>query len=241
MSLSALYDENSGTISIAMFLNFVAILLEPLSYVLFTIALLLRTRIEKLAKVKVLIIYYLFAAVSFSYASWLVNKNQNNNWIYNLLLLPAVVSICYYFHETFYSRWNKTIVKFIIALNILYFVVKIILYGNLGIIDSSGYSLLSISVSFLSFVYFYQLLKHVNEYKAWTNFDFWIVSAYLLYFLGSFFIFLLYSNLTYNILDTYTREQRKLLTILWGVHNVLLFLSSITTLVSSIWITYRSK
>jgi len=224
-----------------MFRNFVAILLEPLSYVLFSIALLLRTTIEKRAKVKVLFIYYLIAAVSFSYAGWLVFKNQNNNWIYNLLYLPAVVAICYYFHETLYSRRNKTIVKFFIALNVIYFVVRIMLFGKLVVIDSIAYSLLSISVSFLSFVYFYQLLRNVNEYKVWANFDFWLISAYLLYFLGSFFIFLLYSNLTYNILATYTLEQRILLSVLWGVHNVLLFLSSVITLVSSLWITYRNR
>ena len=187
-----------------MFRNFVAILLEPLSYVLFSIAFLLRTSIDKQAKVKVLLIYYLFAAASFSYAGWLVFKNQNNNWIYNIIYLPAVLAICYYFHETFYSRKNKTLVKFLIALNLIYFVVRIILPGSWSIIDSFGYSLLSISVSVLSFVYFYQLLRHVNEYKVWTNFDFWLISAYLLYFLGSFFIFLLYSNLTYNMLATYT-------------------------------------
>src|SRR5437868_10339847 len=104
MPLSALHREKFGPILITMFRNFVAILLEPLSYVLFSIAFLLRTSIEKQLKVKVLFFYYLLAAVSFSYASWLVFKNQNNNWIYNLLYLPAVVAICYYFHETFYSR-----------------------------------------------------------------------------------------------------------------------------------------
>jgi hypothetical protein len=224
-----------------MFRNFVAILLEPLSYVLFSIAFLLRINIEKQVKVMVLFIYYLIAAVSFSYAGWLVFKNQNNNWIYNLLYLPAMIAICYYFHETLYSRRNKTIVKFFIALNIIYFIARMILFGKLVIIDSFGYSLLSISVSFLSFVYFYQLFNRVDEFKVWTNFDFWLISAYLLYFLGSFFIFLLYSNLTYNILDTYTHEQRILLSILWGVHNVLLFLSSVITLVSSLWITYRNR
>jgi hypothetical protein len=224
-----------------MFRNFVAILLEPLSYVLFFMAFLVRTSIDKQRKVKVLLIYYLFAAASFSYAGWLVFKNQNNNWIYNIIYLPAVLAICYYFHETFYSRKNKTLVKFLIALNLIYFVVRIILSGSWAIIDSFGYSLLSISVSVLSFVYFYQVLRHVNEYKVWTNFDFWLISAYLLYFLGSFFIFLLYANLTYDMLATYTLEQRILLSVLWGVHNVLLFLSSVITLISSVWIAYRNK
>lgn len=224
-----------------MFRNFVAILLEPLSYVLFSIAFLLRMSIEKQVKVKVLFIYYLFAAISFSYASWLVFKNQNNTWIYNLLYLPAVVAICYYFHEIFYSRRSKAIVKFLIALNVIYFAGRIILFGKLVILDSFGYSLLSISVSFLSFVYFYQLLRHVNELKVWANFDFWLISSYLLYFLGSFFIFSLYANLTYNILDTYTHEQRIQLSVLWGVHNVLLFLSSVITLVGSLWVAYHNK
>lgn len=224
-----------------MFINFVATWLEPLSYILFFIAFLLRTFTQKQLKVKVLLFYYLLAAISFSYAGWMVYKNLNNNWIYNLMYLPAVVAICYYFHETFTSKRKKLIVKSLIALNVIYFVARFLLFGKLIIIDSFGYSLLSFSVLFLSFIYFYQLLKHVNEFKVWVQFDFWLVSGYLLYFLGSFFIFLLYSNLTYNILDTYTLAQRRLLTILWGVHNVLLFLSSLTTLISSIWIAFRNK
>src|SRR5579862_7008542 len=108
-----------------MFRNFVAILLEPLSYVLFSIAFLSRISVEKQLKVKVIFIYYVIAAVIFSYAGWLLFKNQNNNWIYNLLYLPAVVAICYYFLETFYSRTNKTIAKFFIALNIIYFVIRV--------------------------------------------------------------------------------------------------------------------
>ncbi|MEO8765518.1 MAG: hypothetical protein ABI416_14565 [Ginsengibacter sp.] len=224
-----------------MFRNFVAILLEPLSYALFSIAFLLRISIEKQAKVKVLFIYYLVAAVGFGYASWLVFRNQNNTWIYNLLYLPAVVSICFYFHETFYKGSGKAIVKFFIALNVIYFIIRITLFGKMVIIDSFGYSLLSISVSFLSFVYFYQLLRHVNELKVWANFDFWLISSYLLYFLGSFFIFLLYANLTYDILHSYTYEQRSLLSVLWGVHNVLLFLSSLITLVGSLWVAYHNR
>ena len=139
--MSPLYSKICGTILVTMFRNFVAILLEPLSYVLFSIALLLRISIEKQVKVKVLFIYYLFAAVGFSYASWLVFRNGNNTWIYNLLYLPAVVAICYYFHEILYNRRSKAIVKFFIALNVIYFVGRIILFGKLAVLDSFGYSL----------------------------------------------------------------------------------------------------
>jgi hypothetical protein len=224
-----------------MFLNFVAILLEPLAYFLFAVALFLRKNRDNQLKVKVLFAYYVIAAVSFGYANWLVHKNQNNNWIYNMSLLPAFLAMCYYFHQTLYSQGKKAVVKLLVAVNVIYFFVSIRHSGYWDIIDSIGYAVLSITISFLAFVYFYQLLKNVNEYNVWTNFDFWLVSSYLLYFLGSFFIFLLFSHLTSTILNTYTLEQRRTLTVLWSVHNVLLFLSSVTTLVSTIWIISRSR
>ena len=224
-----------------MFLSFVTNLLEPLSYLIFSIALFVQLNIFKKTRIRVLFIYNLIATVSLSYASWLAHRSMNNNYIYNLLYLPAVIAFCFYFYRAFKSKKNKRIVLGVLVFNIVYFLARLFLSGPLALLDSVAYSLLSISVCFLSFLFFYAILSGISENKIWHQFDFWLVSALLLYFLGSFFIFLMYSNLTYNILSTYTNEQRKSLTILWGVHNVLLFLSSLTTLFSSLWISYRNR
>ncbi|MEO6914570.1 MAG: hypothetical protein ABI151_02085 [Chitinophagaceae bacterium] len=222
------------------FLQFISIQLEPICYIILSLALLLRLRIKGQRKIRVLLGYYLLSAAGLSYASWLVFDNLNsgasNNWIYNLLILPAMLAIGYYFHQTFTGKISRHLSMALVAVNLIYSGLRNLTYTRIIIFDSVGYSLLSISVSMLCFAYFYQLLRNVNENKLWADFDFWIVSSMLLYFLGGFFIFLFY-----NILDSNTYEERELLSILWSVHNVLLFLSSLIMLYGCIWINYRNR
>lgn len=222
-----------------LFLSFVTNYLEPLSYLLLSIALLVQLMAKKRVQTAALAIFYFVAAAALGYASWLAHRQLNNNWIYNALYLPALLAICFYFYRTLSGR--KGIIRTLVAINVVYYVAQTVFSGRQLLIDNFGYALLSVSVTLLSFVYFYDVLIRVGEVPLWHRFDFWLVSGYLLYFLGSFFIFLQFANLTYNILDTYTDKERAALTILWGVHNVLLFLSSLTTLSGSLWIVFRRK
>lgn len=221
-------------------LHFFSIQLEPICYALFALALFLRVKRQPDRKIFVLLLYYLTSAIGMSYAGWLAyqypEQGVSNNWIYNMLILPAVLAIGYYFYQSLPAKGARLLAISLGVLNIVYFTVRNIPYTRILVFDNMGYSLLSISVSLLCFMYFFHLLKNVNEYRLWANYDFWIVSSLLLYFLGGFFIFLFY-----NILENPSYEQRLLLTALWSVHNVLLFLSSLIMLVSSIWINSRNR
>lgn len=221
------------------FLSFVTNYLEPFSYLLLGTALLLQLMVAKRVETEVLAIFYFVAAAALGYASWLAHRGMNNNWIYNALYLPALLAICFYFYRMLSGR--AKIIRALVAVNVGYYLARMVFSGTLLLIDNIGYAMLSVSVTLLSFVYFYDALVRVGEAPLWHRFDFWLVSGYMLYFLGSFFIFLQFANLAYNILDTYTDKERAALTILWGVHNVLLLLSSLTTLLGSIWIVFRRK
>jgi hypothetical protein len=173
------------------------------------------------------------------YATLKAYYDQDNRWVYNLVCLQSAIAICYYFHELFTNTKKKLVIKCLIAVNVCYFLVNNIMLGRLFLFDSIGYAILSASVSIIGFFYFYDVLKNVRIRQF--DFNFYLVSGYLIYFLVSFAIFLTYHNLTNRILDTYTDEERRLLTMLWGVHNILLFLSAATTLIGSLWIIYRSR
>ena len=173
------------------------------------------------------------------YATVKANYDQDNRWVYNLVCLQSAIAICYYFHELFSSEKKKFVIKCLIGINVFYFLVNDIILGRFFLFDSIGYAILSASVSVMGFFYFYDVLKNVRIRQF--DFNFYLVSGYLIYFLVSFAIFLTYHNLTNRILDTYTDEERKLLTLLWGVHNVLLFLSAMITLMGSVWIIYRNR
>jgi hypothetical protein len=93
------------------------------------------------------------------------------------------------------------------------------------------------------FMYIHELLANVSEHPLLFSFDFWFVSAQIIYYLGSFIIFLSFNYLTKKILPTelYSHENRAILTKLWGVHNVLLFLGSLLTTGGAAWISSRKK
>jgi hypothetical protein len=222
-----------------MIYNFLSNLLEPFAYLVFSIAFSLETRRDKTTKVKVLLVHYVLSTIYMSYAAAEVFYEQDNRWLYNLLCVQSAIAICYYFHQLFSSVKKKFIIKCLVVINVSYFLINNIVFGKLFLFDSIGYALLSASVSVMGFLYFYGVLTNVRIRQF--DFNFWLVSGYLIYFLVSFVIFLTYHNLTNRILNTYTSEERRLLTALWGVHNVLLFLSAMTTLIGSVWITYRNR
>jgi hypothetical protein len=92
-------------------------------------------------------------------------------------------------------------------------------------------------------MFMHQILANVSEESLSMNFDFWFVSSLLIYNLGAFIIFLTFGYLTRKILpaELYSFENRDLVTAVWGVHNVLLFLSSLLTLASAVWISFHKK
>lgn len=137
---------------------------------------------------------------------------------------------------------KKTVIT-IYTLQTLYFIIYHWIIRNESVFDSMGNVILSTGMVIMVFMFLYQILTNITEESLSANFDFWFVSAQLVYFLGSFIIFLTFSYFTRKILpvELYSNENRDVLTKLWGVHNVLLFLSSLLTLGSVAWITFRKK
>jgi hypothetical protein len=224
-----------------MLFAFLSNLLEPCSYLLFSLALFLQSRKDHAIKSRVLLFNYLLSTLLMTYATVKAFQQEDNRWLYNILCLQSAIFICYYFLQLFMGKKYRILVSSFLALNVLYFIISNIFLKRFFLFDSFGYSLLSLTISVLAFLYFRQVFGHISEKKIWYEFDFWLVSAYLIYFLVSFGIFLTYQYFTSSIILTYTDEERRLLTLLWIVQNVLLFLSAVTTLSGYLWITYRNR
>jgi hypothetical protein len=176
-----------------------------------------------------------------AYASTFVPKQKNNVWAYNALFLAGSVCIGIYFNKILKNSVSKIIVVVFIFLQVIYFITRNLIFDKLFVFDSFGYSIVSISIIMFSFMYLYEKFKHIDELKIYHNNHFWIIAGYLIFYIGGFFIFTTFYYLTNKIMPTYTYEERELLTTLWGVHNVLLFLSALTTLTGSLWITFRER
>lgn len=221
--------------------SFLTNLLEPFTYLVNFIALLIYFRHTGQKSLIALLVYYGLSALLLTYGSLLVIFKKHNIWIYDSTALIAALFLGYYFHNMLQNVVKKAVVKAGTLLYVIYAIVRHLIYESPGMFDSIGYALLSALVVGYAFLYFHQALKNVDENDILVQFNFWLASACLIYFVGSFLIFLSYYHFTIKIMATYRQEERDILTVLWGIHNVLLFVSALVLLSGSLWITYRRK
>jgi hypothetical protein len=218
---------------------FVHNLLEPCSYGLCFLCILLHGRLDEHAKWKALIIFYFVASL----LMWKAAYTHPNLVHYSVLCLLTSIAIGFYFFYTLTTRLKKAIVIFFGLFQAGYFLVDNLNSAQAVALDSMGYVVLSMGIVLMSFMFMHQILTNVTEEPLSWNFDFWFVSSQLFYHLGSFFVFLTYGYLTRKLLfsNDYSIENRMYLSQLWLGHNVLLFLSALMIAGSLLWISFRKK
>ncbi len=210
--------------------------LEPFSYFIYAITLWREYRRDKLTREKVLFIYYFLAAVIISYASVIALNYANNNWLYSIHYFLSAVIFAYYFVKVLTNRLNRLIAGSLFTLVLLiYFSTNIILENTY--FNSIGTAVFFLSVLICSFLFFNELLNNMTEKNILLNFDFWLISGYVLYFLGSFFIILSYDYFS----NKFNYDQQLILGNLWSIQNSLLFIASLLALGSHLWIAYQNK
>ncbi|MEO6638023.1 MAG: hypothetical protein ABIN25_07085 [Ginsengibacter sp.] len=205
--------------------------LEPLAYLVYAFLLLMSIdRYSPITK-KVLFVYYIVALFITYYANYLsfTKTLGDNNYLYNLLFLITVCVFSYYFYNLLNTRLRKMIVVFLLLLNIILFIFYDILNQKFnGNYNNYVTAICFISIVVYSLLYFYQLIKNVNELNILHEFNFWLISGYLLYFLGSFFIILFYSEMPTGLRG-----------VVWAFQNIILFTSAIVALAGNLWAKYR--
>ncbi|MDE3213132.1 MAG: hypothetical protein KGM98_07850 [Bacteroidota bacterium] len=216
-------------------------ILEPVSYFIYLTAFVYRYFYTRKTSHLLPVAYYFIASIMMTYASVLADRWMGNLFLYNYFLLPAgIIFFAGYFMDIFLKQYRK-VVWILFTLNGLLFVFKIAFIPRQEVFDSIGFATLSISVLVFCFMYFRQLLNEVSEKPIFGNFNFWVVCSFFISYSGSFLVFLTYYYLTEKISTDYVDKTRHLLTVLWGIPNVLLFISGIFTLTGAIWTNYRRK
>lgn len=222
-------------------IRFITNFLEPFSYLIYVIAVSIRLTKDQSLQLKMLLVFYLVATALMTDASFKVFTQVTNLWAYNSLLLMALLAIGFYYFNVLITKVKKGTALLFLAIAVLYFIVHNFIFKKFSELDSIGLVLLSVLVAVCSFMFFHQILSNVKEAKIFYDFNFWLTSGYMVYYLGSFFIFLYYNYFTHKIASTRRPEDIELLNILWGVHNVFLFLGAVITLFGSLWTTYRNR
>jgi len=202
-------------------------LLEPLSYLVYFIALVICVRKVKEGKMVVLLVYYFTVSVLLAIAAY-TPSDSLNKLIYNLFFFFTICVFSFYFNTLLFKTLYKRIVLLLFTINSIVFIYHNFLQKHAYEVNTFVYAVSFLTVVIFSLLYFIQLLQNIREDNIFRQFDFWLVSSYLLYFLSSFFIILFYVNIDIN--------ERALL---WSMQNIVLFLSSLVTISGSIWISYH--
>lgn len=193
-------------------------------------------------RIRLLRSYYVLVFLLMLTASLLVPiGDYNTNWLYHIHAFATLWVLGLYYRSLFQDARKKMVPVVCIAGISIYLLVKLVLQQQYELFDSIGFSLVSASVVIYIFLYFHQLLSNVTDQNIFQDFNFWLSSGFLIYFLGNFIIFLTYHYFTLQILATYTDAERDILTNLWGLHNCLLFAGALSLLGGSLWIVYRRR
>ncbi|MDQ6762369.1 MAG: hypothetical protein M3015_07050 [Bacteroidota bacterium] len=206
--------------------------LEPLAYLLYTFLLLISIDRNSSISRRILFVYYLAALFLTYYANYLsfTKTLGDNNYLYNLFFFITACTFSYYFYQLLTGRMRKMIVIFLLAVNLFLFIFYEIINRKFdGSYNNYVNAACFLSIVVYSFMYFHQLLRNVNELNILHEFNFWLISGYLLYFLGSFFIVLFYSE--------FTTELRGMV---WAFQNIILLTSALIALTGNLWIKYRT-
>jgi hypothetical protein len=221
---------------------FVAHLLEPISYFVYFAALFYWVGKDKRGVIKIVCGYYFVAGIFMVKALLVLGTGVTNIHDYSLLCLMSSFCLGAYFYNILEARWLKILSLIFCVVNGAYYIFNNVVQDGQRVFDSMAYVILSSTLVILIFAFMHQLLNQVKEEPLSMNFDFWFVSSQFLYFVSNFAIFLTFGYMTNKVLTNdalpiYTNT----LTWLWGVHNVLLFLSALLTMGGILWISYRMK
>ena len=209
--------------------------LEPFSYLIYALALFFEYKRDKIHTKKVLFVFYLVSTILITYACIIVlDTSANNNWIYNIHYLLSAVLFGYYFFNIIKSNSLRIVVLALFSIAFIYLLITGFFLEE-NFFNSYGSALLFIIVVASSLIYLRQRFSQLSEENILFTFDLWLVSGYVLFFLGGFFVILTYNYYSYKLPE----EKWNLLADIWGVQNILLFIGSLLALTGHLWIFYR--
>ncbi|MES2893895.1 MAG: hypothetical protein V4725_17885 [Bacteroidota bacterium] len=202
--------------------------LEPLSYLVYCLAVFTMLKKQKPSRRIVLFLYYLLASVIIAIACHSVD--EINRILYNTFFFMTICVLSFYYRDLVLSAMKKKVILGLFVLNLALFVNQSVVANQLIEINNYSYAITYLTIVVYALLFFHQVMTNVTEANILHQFDFWLASGYLMYFVGCFFIILFYDNV-----------EVKHRAVLWSVQNIILLFSSMLTLFGALWIRYQVK
>lgn len=141
------------------------------------------------------VIYAIFEIVGWYYAL----HHLQNHFLVNIFSYLDIVFWSYYFYQILSNKISKGIVMALFSLTLTFNIFShLFLSQDFNRLDSFAISVSYISLIMMSILYFYQLLNSLEINDLFQYPHFWINSAVLIYFSGSFFMFIYGEYITFS-------------------------------------------
>lgn len=136
------------------------------------------------------------------YGLYRISEHKNNFLAYNLNLLIEATCLYIFFYHIFKNILLKRIILSTGVCFILYWVFKFIRVGGTKIYLSPCVTFENISILAFAIYYYYEQVIKINTTSIFSQPAFWVVTAYLIYIAGTFFLYLYFPSLS-----LYEREK----------------------------------
>jgi hypothetical protein len=231
--------------------DFLGNFLEPISYLLYAVALFGTIRLKNGTARTVLFFYYVIVTLLMSIACAIAFHNltdrplrplllkinkllsfiniDENPWLYNCFFILTIITLSYYFYKLLLRAASKAIVLFFFIGNLIAFII-VIFSNKFYQAHTHLYAVVFISIVVYCLLYFHQMLTNIDEKPISHKIDFWLVTSYLLYFLSGFF-----SIVTYSYIETTNKVS------IYSILNILLFISAVVATCGTYYIYTKRK
>ncbi len=209
--------------------------LEALSPLIPLVLLLITYNMQKLKVTNALLLHFVLIFILKIIVVWSGHYNIPNIRYYNAICIVAFCTIAILFYQVFNLRAYKKAVAISSILYVLAFFMLLIFWDDNMTFNSTGFSLASLIIIVYSFMYFKEKIALADVQHVFFDKIFWIITGFFIYYFGCFFIFLTFKFLTLNGILTDVIEERKSLGTLWGIQNIIYFLSCISISIGILW------
>lgn len=106
---------------------------------------------------------------------------------------------CYFFYLISSKNKSRKIIPIIWAGFILFALFDLFYYNKMKAFDSFAIGIESIIVILLCIYHLFSQIKGSNNLMIYSTFNFWVIIAFLLYFSGTFFLYIMTENMVFDV------------------------------------------
>ncbi len=127
------------------------------------------------------------------------HRSQSTFKLFALFTVVEYSFFCYFFYLVISKGTIKKIAPFIWLAFVLFAFIDFFFLNKANSFDSFASGIESIIVLLFCIFYLYLQIKHTNDLLLYSTFNFWVIITFLIYFSGTFFLYIMAENMISNV------------------------------------------